>query len=133
MDEELMSISQLKEKREKEVLIEAGKYKPGEAERTKIMNEAKLHAEIRNIDENLELTRINNQAKNEIEEEKLNIEREKVKTDRKRTRNDVLKILAAVVTYAGGTVVCYHMDKTENIYKRGERAVSDLWNFLSRR
>ena len=131
MDEEKnMSISELREKRIREGLILLGTLKDDDPLRQKVQNEIESLSRQQNADDTLEMNRLNNNAKNEIEERRVDVELLKTQNDRKRLRVDIGKILAGILVGTAGNVMCYNMDITKNIYRRGEQWVNRTYESL---
>lgn len=124
-EESKMSTEELLEKREKEVYLELGKIGFDDEKRKQLMNEAKTFAEIRNANDQAENTRLNNNARNDIEEQKLVTEQERLKTEKAKIAVDVGKIVAGVLGGIGMTVMSYNMDtlytKDNRVQKFAER------------
>ena len=124
-EESKMSTEELLEKREKEVYLELGKIGFDDENRKQLMNEAKIFAEIRNANDQAENTRLNNNARNDIEEQKLVTEQERLKAEKARIAVDVGKIIAGVLGGIGMTVMSYNMDtlytKDNRMQKFAER------------
>lgn len=99
MPTEELSTMELLEQREKEVYEELGRLDMNDPKRGPLLNEAKTLAGIRVAYEETEQTRLNNNAKNDIEEEKLVIESEKLKNDKARMKLDFGK--AAMYLFGG--------------------------------
>ena len=99
MPENEMSTLDLLEQREREGYEELGKLKYDDPIRGKVLNELKTLSDIRNDFESQEQTRLNNNAKNDIEEQKLVIESEKIRNEKKRIGAEVGK---AVLYFVGG-------------------------------
>lgn len=125
-DEELLDVKALYEKREKEVLLELGKTKPEDANYQKLLNQAKIYAEIRNADETADLTRINNNAKNELEEARIAIDVKKTKNETARIWVDLGRIAAAIYTSIKTPFISYQMEENLNSYKKMEQSMSRL-------
>ena len=125
-EEELLDVKSLYEKREKEILLELGKMKPEDANYQKLLNQAKTYAEIRNADETADLTRINNNAKNELEEARISIDVKKTKNESARIWVDLGRIAAAVYTSIRTPFIAYHMEEYSNPYKKMEQSMTKL-------
>ena len=95
-EEKDMSLQDLLEKREKEVYLELGKVGMNDEKRRQLMSEAKTFAEIRNANDQAENTRLNNNARNDIEEQKIGV--------------DAAKIFVGVLSGLGMTMLSYNMD-----------------------
>lgn len=125
-DEELLDVKSLYEKREKEILLELGKMKPEDANYQKLLNQAKTYAEIRNADETADLTRFNNNAKNELEEARIEVDVKKTKNETARIWVDLGRIAAAVYTSIRTPYISYHMEEYSNPYKKMEQSMTKL-------
>lgn len=125
-DEELLDVKSLYERREKEILLELGKMKPEDANYQKLLNQAKVYAEIRNADETTDLTRFNNNAKNELEEARISIDVKKTKNESARIWVDLGRIAAAVYTSIRTPFIAYHMEEYSNPYKKMEQSMTKL-------
>lgn len=125
-DDEMMSLEDLRDAREREALVELGKMSFDDANRQKVLNEWRAYAETRNADEKAEQARLDSNAKNEIDEERLAIEKSKVKADNKRFLTDMLKIFAAISIGIGGNYMSYRMDEVHNAYKDLKREALNL-------
>ena len=125
MDEELMSTSELMEKRERELYLELGKCNFDDAKRQKLIQEAKTLADIKNAYDSTENARLNNNAKNSIEEEKLVIEAGRLKNEKRRNIVEVVKIGLYVVAGVGINLGSYMLDpwfqKDNRMQRFGER------------
>lgn len=131
MDEEKnMSIAELREKRIREGLILLGTLKDDDPLRQKVQNEIESLSRQQNADDTLEMNRLNNNAKNEIEERRVDVEILKTQNDRRRLRVDIGKIFAGILVGTAGNVMCYNMDITKNIYRRGEQWVNRTYESL---
>lgn len=125
-DEEMLDIHALHEMREKEILLEIGKLKPEDPNRQKLFSELKILAEIRNADETTDLNRLNNQAKNELEETRLAIDTKKANNETARIWVDLGRIAAAVYTSIRTPFIAYHMEEYSNPYKKMEQSMTKL-------
>lgn len=108
---------ELYEKREHEVLEQLGKMEMSDPNRKNLVQELNTLSSIRNNYDQTELTRLNNNARNDIEEAKLAIEEEKVKNDKERTK---AMWFQAALSFLGGaalTMKSYHMDTKGYPYK----------------
>lgn len=124
-EEEQMSTQELLETREKEVYLALGKVGFDDPKRQKLMNEAKTFSEIRIANEQSENNRLNNNARNDIEEQKLVIENERIKVDKRRTAVDIAKIVVYTVAGIAINITSYMMDpwfqKDSRMQRFGER------------
>ncbi len=108
---------ELYEKREHELLEELGKLQPNDPNRKPIVQELNTIASIKATYNQNELTRLNNNARNDIEEQKLIIEQEKIRNDKRRT---IAMWVQAI--FSGGLGLyavnkSYHMDEHGYPYK----------------
>lgn len=133
MPENEMSTLDLLEQREREGYEELGRLKYDDPLRGKVLNEVKTYSDIRIAFESQEQTRLNNNAKNDIEEQKLVIESEKIRNEKKRIGADVGK---AVLYFVGGfsSMVGSYMlgewfQKDSSMHRFGER----LYDMITRK
>ena len=105
-----MSVEELVEKRLKENFEELGRRNYDDPNRSKIASEAKTLSEIKVALDSNELTRLNNNAKNDIEEQKLFIEQKKLENERKKIGADIGKVIVYTVGSFGLGIGGYLMD-----------------------
>lgn len=101
----------LYEEREHEVLEQLGRMSMDDANRKALVSELTALSSIRNSYEQTEQTRLNNNARNDIEEQKLVIEEEKVKNDKKRTIAMWVQTFLSVGVGGYLTFKSYNMDE----------------------
>lgn len=101
----------LYEEREHEVLEQLGRMNMDDANRKALVSELTALSSIRNSYEQTEQTRLNNNARNDIEEQKLVIEEEKVKNDKKRTIAMWVQTFLSVGVGGYLTFKSYNMDE----------------------
>ena len=99
INEENMTTQELMEKQEKEAYLELGKLGYEDANRKKILDELEVRSRIRIAYDTAEQKRLDNYAKNEIEERRITVEEEKAKNEKKRIGADVTK---AIIFLVGG-------------------------------
>lgn len=133
MSEEEMSTMELLEKREHEVYEELGKRNYGDPERGKLLSEAKMYSEIRNATDQTEQTRLNNNAKNDLEERKLDIESEKVKNEQRRTRADLVKAGIFLLGGVSSTFLSYTMEEWFQKFQPLQRFGDKLHDLITRK
>ena len=106
----------LYEKREHEVLERLGQTEHDDPNRKNLVNELTALSSIRVSYEQTEQTRLNNNARNDIDEEKLRIEQAKLENER--DRNKAIWIQALLSFFAGTalTMKSYHMDEKGHPY-----------------
>ena len=129
MDDELRTTSELMDAREKELYLELGKLEFDDPKRQKLIQEAKTIADIKNAYESTENARLNNNAKNSIEEEKLVIEAGRLKNERRRNVVEIVKIGLYVVAGVGINFASYALDpwlQRDNRMQRFGERVHDL-------
>lgn len=120
----------LLEEVEKEGLEELKRRNYDDPARKSIMAEVKTCSDIRVANAQVELDRVNNNAKNSIEEERIMIEREKVKTDRKRGRTEIAK---AIIYFVGGAamhITSYFMEAAFQRYPQMSRFADQLHDMV---
>lgn len=132
-EEKDMSTQDLLEKREREVYLELGRAGFDSEKRKQLMNEAKTFAEIRNANDQAENARFNNNARNDIEEQKLFVEQQRLKNDRQRISVDVAKIIVGVLSGIGMTVMSYNMDTLYTKDNRVQRFAEKVHEMLTLR
>lgn len=87
MPENEMSNSDLLEQSIHDAYEELNRLKFGDENRGKVLNEIKILEDIQQKASDSESARLNNNARNDIEESKLEIERQKVAVERKKVRS----------------------------------------------
>lgn len=133
MPTEMSNVRDLIEEREREALEELGRLKSDDPNRGKVLAEVKTIAEIRNSYDQTELTRLNNNAKNSIEEEKLIVEQEKVKTDRKRVKAELGKAAMFIIGGFVGNFGSYLLDTCFQKFTPLQRFADRLHEFSMRK
>ncbi len=93
------STMDLLEEVERAAYEELQKMGPDDPNRKNMLNEAKTCAELRLTYDQNEATRLNNNAKNDLDERRLAIEEEKVKNDKSRVKVDFAK---GLLYFVGG-------------------------------
>ena len=125
------------EEREKEILEELGRMSVTDPNRKPLLIELDTISKILVNYDQLEQNRLNNNAKNDIEEQKLIIEEKKLKNEDKKIWSG---LGMAVMSFVGG-ITCvrwsYKMDEHNWAYKDmktfGSRAVESIGNFFKRK
>lgn len=107
----------LYEKREHEVLERLGKTEHDDPNRKNLVNELTALSSIRVSYEQTEQTRLNNNARNDIDEEKLRIEQGKLENEKERNKTIMLQSLLSLLVGVGLTMKSYHMDERGYPYK----------------
>ena len=120
----------LLEEVEKEGLEELKRRNYDDPARKSIMAEVKTCSDIRVANAEVEINRVNNNAKNSIEEERIMIEREKVKTDRKRGKTELIK--AGIYFFGGAalSVTSYFMEVAFQRYPQMSRYADKLHDMV---
>lgn len=108
---------ELLEQREREAYKELGQMSFDDPNRGKVVSEAKTLAELRAKFEESENTRLNNNARNDIDEQRIRLDEEKLKNEKARTRFDVWKVLIYVAAGFGMNVSSYMFDEWFQDYK----------------
>lgn len=134
MDEnELLTTRELMESVEKEVYIELKKLPLDDPKREKLLKEAKQHSDIRLAEDEAEQSRLQDHARNDIEEARLLIDQQKVENDKARNRIDIGKIIIYLLAGIGVNLASYLLDpwfqKDNRMQKFGEK----IHDFLVRR
>lgn len=115
--DEMKDNLELYEEREHEILEELGKMTPTDPNRKPLIQELNTIAGIRVNYDQTEQTRLNNNARNDIDEQKLIVELEKVKNDK---RKNIALWIQAIFSGALGVYAVnksYHMDEKGYPYK----------------
>lgn len=107
----------LYEKREHEVLEQLGRTEHDDPNRKNLVNELTALSSIRVSYEQTEQTRLNNNARNDIDEEKLRIEQGKLENEKERNKVLIGQSLLSLLVGVGLTMKSYHMDEKGYPYK----------------
>lgn len=130
--DELKDNIELYAERENEILLELGKTKPDDPKYATLMKHAEAYSKIRSTYEENENTRLNNNARNDIEEARLVIENEKLINERQRIAMTKWQTaLYFVGTFAAG-FLSYNMDLTQNAYKWLDRQKDRFLEFVKK-
>ena len=101
----------LTEERMKELLEQLGKMPMSDPGREKLVKELEDYSRIVDDYEGRDLKRLDNNAKTDIEEARLEIEAQKVLNERARNRTEKFKIFAYILSGIGTGMLSYNMDK----------------------
>lgn len=82
VDEENMSIEELRDLREREIYLQMGKLKYDDPLNDKLANRAKVISDIRCSENSTDNNRLNNNARNDVEEQKLLIEERRLRAEK---------------------------------------------------
>lgn len=107
----------LYEKREHEVLEQLGRTEHDDPNRKNLVNELTALSSIRVSYEQTEQNRLNNNARNDIDEEKLRIEQGKLENEKERNKTLMAQSLLSLFVGIGLTMKSYHMDERGYPYK----------------
>lgn len=105
------------EVREKEILEELGRLKMDDPARKQLINELDTLSSIRVNYSQAEQNRLNNNARNDIDEARLIIEEEKVKNDKKRNIAMLIQTISSLALGSFLYAKSYHMDEDKWAYK----------------
>ena len=108
---------ELYEEREREILEELGRREMTDTSRERLVKELDTIAKIKSTYEQNDQNRLNNYAKNEIEETRMEIEKAKVEVDKGKV---VAGIITGLTSFFGGCGMfwlSYHMDETQWAFK----------------
>jgi hypothetical protein len=108
---------ELYEIREKEILEELGRLNMDDPKREKLWKELDTNARIRKAYSDSEQERLNNNAKNDIEEAKLVIEEKKLENDKNRTKTSVIQTILYILAGVGSYCASYHMEETKQVFR----------------
>lgn len=101
----------LTEERMKELLEQLGKMPIGDPAREKIVNELNDYSRIVDDYEGRDLKRLDNNAKNDIEEARLEIDAQKIILEKSRIRTERFKVFAYILSGIVTGMLSYNMDK----------------------
>ena len=133
MPTDTMDNMELLEQAEKNALIQLDRMEYNDPNRGKVVNEIETISKIRNAYDQTEQTRLNNNARNDIDEAKLVIETKKVENEKHRLVVDGIKIGAGVAVGIGGQYLSYHMEETKLAFKGLVAWVKDFTGSVFRR
>ena len=116
------------------ILEEMKKYGATTPEYLKCVNALKTLSDINGGWETRENTRLDNNRKNDIEEDKVANERAKIEAEK---INRVIRVCEDITWFAGGTfigpVLMYNMDETKQAYRGMTEPIKELRNKLINR
>lgn len=101
----------LTEERMKELLEQLGKMPIGDPAREKIVEELQDYSRIVDDYEGRDLKRLDNNAKNDIEEARLEIDAQKIILEKSRIRTERFKVCTYILSGIGTAMLSYNMDK----------------------
>ena len=128
-----MTTPELLEKLERDSYAELTRMTFNDPNRGKLLGEAETYFKIRNGYDQSEQNRLNNYAKNETEDRKVDVEMKKVKNDRARTRADLFKAAMFFVMGIFGGFAGYAMDTWFQQDKRLQKFQQDCQNVVKPR
>ena len=101
---------ELYEEREKELLVELGKLNPDDPKRVPIVKELETIAKIRSTYQENEERRLNNNAVNDINEQRLIIDQQKAENERKKNNLTAIQTGLYVGAGVGSYIASYYME-----------------------
>jgi hypothetical protein len=123
--DEVMNTNDLREKQIHDAYVELGRLKYDDTNRGKVLSEIKSLEEIKRDEENAETTRLNNNARNDIEEQKIDVERERCRIEKRKIRSTWGQIGAYFIAGFGSLGASYLLDpwfqKNPNFVKFSEK------------
>ena len=122
----------LTEERMKELLEQLGKLPIGDPARVKIVEELNDYSRIVDDYEGRDLKRLDNNAKNDIEEARLEIDAQKIILEKSRIRTERFKVFAYILSGIGTGMLSYNMDKIHISCKPLAKLKDDFINKLGR-
>lgn len=122
----------LTEERMKELLEQLGKMPIGDPAREKIVEELQDYSRIVDDYEGRDLKRLDNNAKNDIEEARLEIDAQKIILEKSRIRTERFKVFAYILSGIGTGMLSYNMDKIHISCKPLAKLKDDFINKLGR-
>ena len=128
-----MTTPELLEKLEHDSYAELTRMNFNDPNRGKVLGEAETYFKIRNGYDQTEQNRLNNYAKNETEDRKVDVEMKKAKNDRVRTRVDLIKAGLYFLMGIFGGFAGYAMDTWFQQDKRLQKFQQDCQNAVKPR
>lgn len=128
-----MTTPELLEKLEHDSYAELTRMTFNDPNRGKVLGEAETYFKIRNGYDQTEQNRLNNYAKNETEDRKVDVEMKKAKNDRVRTRVDLIKAGLYFLMGIFGGFAGYAMDTWFQQDKRLQKFQQDCQNAVKPR
>ena len=128
-----VSAMDLLEQREKEAYEELGRLKHDDPNRKNLLSEVKIYSDIRVANNETEQARLNNNAKNDLEEERLIIEKQKLKNDKARIRWDFGKGVLYFLAGMTSGVSSYMLDSWFQNYKPLTRFQERLHDMITKK
>ena len=122
----------LTEERMKELLEQLGKMPIGDPARVKIVEELNDYSRIVEDYLGRDLKRLDNYAKNDIEEARLEIDAQKIILEKSRIRTERFKVFAYILSGIGTGMLSYNMDKIHISCKPLAKLKDDFINKLGR-
>ena len=132
MPTEEMDIVELAEKRMNELYEKLDRMSLDDPNRKSIVDEIGDHARIVNDYENRDLKRLDNNAKNDIEEQRIIIDSDRNLIERAKVRTDRMKLFAYIIGGIGTGMMSYNMDKIKISAKPLSKFKDDLIAKLGR-
>ena len=128
MPTDTMDNRELLELTKKNALLQLDRMEYNDPNRGKVVNELETVSKILNADDQTEQTRLNNNARNDIDEAKLIVEQQKVENEKRRMTIDGVKIGLGVVVTLVGQHMAYHMEETKLAFKGMANWVKEFAN-----
>ena len=119
---------ELYEDREYEILEELGRMEMNDPKRKDLVNELTAISSIRVSYEQNEQNRLNNNAKNDIEEAKLVLEAEKVRSDKEKNWMFLVQAVASFSLGYHSIMRSFHMEEKNYGYKKLQDFGTNLVN-----
>lgn len=121
------------ETRIREAVEELGKMNYDDPNRGKLINEIKTLKELQLSEQEADDARLNNAARNDIDERRLEIEEQKVQNDKRKNGTDIAKLVVYSLLGVGMSFSSYMMDnwfhRDSSMYRFGEK----LHDFLMKK
>lgn len=133
MPTDMMDNMKLLEEVEKNGLQQLNRMEYNDPNRGKVLDEIEKVSKIRNAYDQTELTRLNNNARNDQEEAKIAIDEKKVENERRKTNLDFGKAVLYFVAGFGGGWLSFNMEKTELAFKQMWKNTERWWDNIVRR
>lgn len=116
--DEMKSTRDLIEDVERDIYLKIKSTDVNDPNWQKLINGAKTASDIRNAMDTAENTRLNNNARNDIEEQKLVVDEERIKVDKQRNLINVLTLIGYASLGVWSAMKSYSMDEVSTCYRK---------------
>ena len=132
MFDDRKDVMDLNEERQRELYEELGRLKPEDPKYKEIVNNLETLAKMQDEFETREQKRLDNNAKNDLEEAKLVIDQQKIENDKLRSRLDAFTRICYFIGSLGMGYYAYHSDKLTIPVKPFVKVKDDFMRLIGR-